>query len=331
MNKIDTYLINAEEAAIERYLNDTLYEYDDYSLEMAFEDAAAATVSVSATSTEPVKKKFSLWEWVKGIITKIGNVFKKLFGLAKDTENAVEHSARELSDGFYTSSGNDPDEVAQPLENPADSDTRSDTNQLRSVKPKGSASIDAKTIRAIRKNPPINRLNTIRIEYANAAKNAVKVVFTVASASCKFMDAIRSTWHKPTATRFTSEFSRIDELYTKAQYAYSQVQDSKASFDEIKNTLGSLKKFSKQITPLNINDAKETCKTIEAACKKHYEWCDNFVTSVDNAAKKYGESASGSEKNTYAAAKQYLKVAALANNITAAYRKCAADVYCNGN
>lgn len=331
MKSLNEYLIDAEEAALNDFMADALYEYDDYSLEMAFEDAAAATVSVSAASAEPAKKKFSLWEWIKGIIAKIGNVFKKLFGLAKDTENAVENSARELSDDFYVSSGNDPDEVAHPIENSADSDTRSDTNQLRSVKPKGSTSVDARTIRAIRKNPPINRLNTIRVEYANAAKNAVKVVFTVASASCKFMDAIRSTWHKPTATRFTSEFSRIDELYAKAQYAYSQVQDSKASFDEIKNTLGSLKKFSKQITPLNINDAKETCKTIEAACKKHYSWCDNFVKSIDTAAKKYGESVSGSEKNTYAAAKQYLKVAALANNITAAYRKCAADVYCNGN
>lgn len=64
--------------------------------------------------------------------------------------------------------------------------------------------------------------------------------------------------------------------------------------------------------------------------KKHYEYCDAFVKSADADKSKYGEKMKDSEKNFYAAAKQYLKVATLANKAAADFRACAADVYNNG-
>lgn len=306
MKSIMEYMIEAEESALDNYLNDALYEAESLPfLENAFEDAAVipTTGVVKNSEISPAKEKFSIWNWIKGVIHRIGEFFRRIFGLTKETKDAVNKAASKKSGS------------PRSIQSTDSSNASSDKTE-------------AKAARSV----IVDRLNKIRVSYADATRKAVKVVFDAASATCAFIDKMRSRWkwEVPKGKAFIDEFSRIEELYENANNEYGKVTEVKAEYEEVKKNISSLSNVSRFLTLMNINDVNATCDLIEAACKKHYEYCDAFVKSADADKSKYGEKMKDSEKNFYAAAKQYLKVASLANKAAADFRACAAEVY-NGD
>ena len=306
MKSIMEYMIEAEESALDNYLNDALYEAESLPfLENAFEDAAVipATGVVKDSETSPIKEKFSIWNWIKGVIHRIGEFFRRIFGLTKETKDAVNKAASKKSESPRS---------IQPTDSSNASSDKTEAKAARSV--------------------IVDRLNKIRVSYADATRKAVKVVFDAASATCAFIDKMSSRWkwEVPKGKAFTDEFSRIEELYENANIEYGKVTEVKAEYEEAKKNISSLRNVSRFLTWMNINDVNATCDLIEAACKKHYEYCDAFVKSADADKSTYGEKMHDSEKNFYVAAKQYLKVASLANKAAADFRACAAEVY-NGD
>ena len=339
MKSIMEYLIEAEESALDQYLNDTMYEYGllNSPLEfLAFEDiSAGATATLqnqglgltrnsnNGNTAPATKEKFSLWEWIKKAINNIGQFFLRILGIAKDTKEAANNAA----------SG------AGELKEPRDSDTVSNVKTaksvkpaLRSVKPRGEVNTNPKGNTAAYRTAAVERLNRARASYADATKKAIGVIFNAASATCAFIDKMRSkwSWKVPSGKAFNDEFARIEELYENAAKEYESVTNARDEYDKVKENLKSFGNLSRHLTWMNINDVNAICDKIEAACKKHYDYCNNFTKSIDAAKSKFNEDMKESEKNFYAASKQYLKIATLANKATADFRKCVTEVY-NGD
>lgn len=243
MKSIMEYMIEAEESALDNYLNDALYEAESLPfLEDAFEDAVVipTTGVVKDSDTSPVKEKFSLWNWIKGVIHRIGEFFRRIFGLTKETKDAVNKAASKKSGSPRSIQSTD----------------SSDTS-------KGAVNNAPRTV-------VVDRLNKVRVSYADATRKAVKVVFDAASTTCAFIDKMRSRlkWDVPKGKAFTDEFSRIEELYENANIEYGKVTEAKAEYEEAKKNASSLSNVSRFLTWMNINDVNATCDLIEAACKK---------------------------------------------------------------
>ena len=331
MKSFMSYIIDAEESAMDNYLNDNsdfAFDYDEPLLDViAFEDAAVAAAS-PANVPATAKKKFNLWEAIKGIFRKLINFFSNLIGVSKKTAEAAENAQKQNSQGSSdtnstttasntttTTASSKPATprtvVPQKANNGAD-------NTTQEAKP-APASVSNQTL--------ISRLNNARSAYSKATEEAVKITFNCATASANLIAKIKSRIGKKLDSSVNDEIQRIEEMYRNASTKYNEVVDCRNNYNEAKENASSIRSIGKFLTFININHVKVTCEQIMRAASDHEKYCKDFVESIDAAQKKYGETIDDNQKIIYNAAKQYLNIAKLCNKSYADFRRCATDVF----
>ena len=330
MKSYMSYIIDAEESAMDNYLNDTsdfAFDYDESLLDViAFEDAAVATAS-PANVPATVKKKFNLWEAIKGIFRKLINFFSNLIGVSKKTAEAAENAQKQNSQGSS-------DTNSTTTASNTTTTTASKPATPRTVVPQkvntgtGKTTQEAKPAPASVSNQTlISRLNNARSAYSKATEEAVKITFDCATASANLIAKIKSRIGKKLDSSVNNEIQRIEEMYRNASTKYNEVVDCKNNYKEAKENASSIRNIGKFLTFININHIKVTCEQIMRAASDHAKYCNDFVESIDAAQKKYGEAIDANQKIIYNAANQYLNIAKLCNKSYADFRRCVTDVF----
>lgn len=330
MNTFMDYMIEAEESAVSNYLDDIEFEMNMYAFE-ATEVADAPTTSI--------KPKRTLWDIIKAIFAKIAKFFKWIFGKTDELEKAAEKKKDEPQQALPdTLPGNSshhllPDNLSangkkakirsiQPQQQEEEKSTNVKPRSIQS-----SSNTEEAPKSAAQRKPLIDKLNKARSVYAKATENAVNIIFDTANASCALLSKIKAGWGVPKGKKFDNEIVRINEMFGNCQMKYHDVTEARNEYEEAKNAISSFGNVSRFLTYMNIDYIKPICDKIKTAAKTHFQYCDDFCKSIDNAKNKYNEDVSKSDDNTYKAAKQYLDIAKLANKATADFRRCAADVF----
>ena len=322
MKSFMSYIIDAEESAMDNYLNDNsdfAFDYDEPLLDViAFEDAAVATAS-PANVPATAKNKFNLWEAIKGIFRKLINFFSNLIGASKKTAEAAENAQKQNSQGSSdtnsTTTTSKPD-TPRTIVPQKDNNGTGETTQEAKPAP---ASVSNQTL--------ISRLNNARSAYSKATEEAVKITFNCATASANLIAKIKSRIGKKLDSSVNDEIQRIEEMYRNASTKYNEVVDCKNNYKEAKDNASSIRNIGKFLTFININHVKVTCEQIMRAASDHEKYCKDFVESIDAAQKKYGEAIDANQKIIYNAANQYLNIAKLCNKSYADFRRCVTDVF----